>query len=166
MVTSSCSYDEQTPAIAEPWADIEVLPDLTPSKVGFVELFLFRVLPSGRRGRASLTRMSNPPDQAPLFRGERLSWTLRIEFEDGDGDVLGFAYVDPERPDDLFICRSSTQRVDRIMRDADPQATPVDRLCHALSESHTGIQILERSRGLVTKDKAYRLTHMTCSWNR
>jgi hypothetical protein len=166
MITSNCSYDEQTPAIAEPWANMELPEDLTPSKVGFVELFRFRVQPSGRTGRASLIRMSSPPDQAPLFPRERRIWTLLIEFEDGDGDVLGFAYADPKRPDDLFVCRPSSQRVERLSRDAEPQATPIERLCSALDESHTSIESLGRSRGLVTKDKAYRLTHTTCSWNR
>ena len=141
---------EPLPLFSSPWLEVEPDPGADRDVPGYIEFVRFRAQPSGLKGRALVARLAGPGDAPPLFRGEKRTWALSL-CDRGGSLAIGYSYLEPAKPDDLWVYDPRLRRVERQSHPPRPSQSPTSRLCDALTASGLAeeVEILQRTTGRV-----------------
>jgi hypothetical protein len=159
----SCSLSQPVSEVRYPWAGVAIDPKADSSTPGFAQLVRYRLEPSGQEGRAIVVRLSDRSSGNSLFRGEKRVWAVRVDTDHYQDAALSYSYLDPSRPDDLWIYRPTERTVTRTTLPPIENATSLQRTCDVLQRTFPGDRVTfrEHSTGWVrSKSKLQRfLTH-------
>jgi hypothetical protein len=147
----SCALSQPASEVSHPWAGVAIDPEADPSTPGFAQLIRFYLDPSGRTGRVTIVRMSDPSSGDSLFRGERRVWIVGVDTDHYQGGAISYSYSDPSRSDDLWVYRPTERAVTRSTLPPFDSATPLQRGCDVLQRTFPGDRVTfnERSSGFV-----------------
>jgi hypothetical protein len=147
----SCSLAQPVSEVSYPWAGVAIDPTADSSTPGFAQLVRYRLDPSGRKGRAIVVRLSDPSSGDSLYRGEKRVWAVRADTDRFQEAALSYSYLDPSRPDDLWVYRPTERTVTRTTPPPIENATPLQRTCDVLQRTFPGdrVTFYERSTGWV-----------------
>jgi len=147
----SCALSQPASEVSHPWGGVAIDPKADSSTPGFAQLIRYRLDPSGRAGRATVVRMSDPSSGNSLFRGERRVWVVGVDTDHYQDAALSYSYSNPSRSDDLWVYRSTERAVTRSTLPPVDNATPLQRACDILQRTFPSDRVTfkERSAGSV-----------------
>ena len=147
----SCALSQSASEVSPPWAGVTIDPQADSSTPGFAQLIRYRLDPSGRAGRATVVRMSDPSSGDSLFRGEKRVWVVGVDTDHYQDAALSYSYSNPSRSDDLWVYRSTERAVTRSTLPPVDNATPLQRACDVLQRTFPSDRVTfkERSSGSV-----------------
>jgi len=165
--SARCESADPLGEIEEPWGGMILDPEVAPSEAGYVELLDFRALPSRRRGRAVVVRLTGEGGDT-VFVADRRARGVIAEFDDSHDFVVGVSYTDPSRPEHVWLYREETGRSFRISVEADADPSPSGALCRALGFSGIAdeVEILARGSGRARSKGALRRLFDSRFWHR
>jgi hypothetical protein len=142
----------QLPELAQPWIELAADPAADPLVPGYAILLEFEVRPGGEPGRGFFVRLSAAGEE-PLFRGERRDWAMVVELPTTGALAIQYAYLDPDRPADLWTYDPRERRLRRVQTWTTRYRDPIYSVCEVVSAGGlaSGVELKAASAGRVTR---------------